>query len=131
MENEDIINKIDVTYLWGDTGVGKTRRVMEYYGYENVYRVTNYTHPFDGYHGEDVILFDEFRSSLPIADMLVYLDGYPVNLPCRYADKCACFTKVYIISNIPIEEQYKATQYNEVETYKAFLRRIHDIQDVF
>lgn len=121
---------LEVTYLWGSTGVGKTRRVMEYYGYENVYRVTNYTHPFDNYRGEDVIVFDEFRSSLPIVDMLVYLDGYPVSLPCRYADKIACFTKVYIISNIPIEEQFKATQYNEMETYQAFLRRIHNNEEM-
>ena len=99
-----------VAYIWGKTGVGKTRGVMEKYGYENVYRVTNYDHPFDGYRGQEVILFDEFRSSLPIADMLKYLDGYPLTLPCRYADKVACFTKVYLVSNIPMDKQYPNIQ---------------------
>ena len=114
---------LSVYYIWGATGSGKTRYVMEKYGYDNVYRVTNYSHPFDSYNKQDVILFDEFRSSLPIADMLVYLDGYPVNLPCRYADKPAFYTKVYIVSNIPIKEQYTNIQQYEPETYKAFLRR--------
>ena len=83
---------LEVTYLWGKTGVGKTRSIMEKYGYSRVYRVTNYDHPFDDYKGQDVILFEEFRSSLPIQDILKYLDGYPLMLPCRYSNKAACFT---------------------------------------
>lgn len=121
--------KLNVSYIWGETGVGKTRGVMEKYGYTQVYRVTNYTHPFDGYKGEPVILFDEFRSSLPISDMLKYLDGYPVMLPCRYADKVACFDTVYVISNIPLEEQYPNIQMDEPETWKALLRRFDSVTE--
>jgi len=121
-----VFRSLLVVYLWGKTGVGKTRSIMEKYGYENVFRVTNYAHPFDGYKGEDVILFDEFRSSLPISDMLKYLDGYPVLLPCRYADKVACFTKVFVVSNIPMESQYPNVQYDEPETWAAFRRRFSD-----
>lgn len=103
---------------------------MEKYGYRNVYRVTNYAHPFDNYKGEKVIVFEEFRSSLPIADMLKYLDGYPVMLPCRYADKVACYETVYLISNIPLEQQYPNVQHDEPETYAAFLRRIHAVLEM-
>ncbi len=117
---------LDVTYLFGMPGVGKTRSVMDKHGYDNVYRVTNYAHPFDGYAGEDVILFDEFRSSLPITEMLNYLDGYPISLPCRYADKTACYTKVYIISNIPLSDQYPNIQSSEPVTFDAFKRRINN-----
>ena len=35
---------LEVTYIWGKTGAGKSRHVMETYGYENVFRVTDYTH---------------------------------------------------------------------------------------
>lgn len=125
---KNIFRKLEVSYIYGATGVGKTRTVMEHFGYENVYRVTNYKNPFDNYNGQDVILFDEFRSSLPISDMLVYLDGYPVNLPCRYSDKPALYTKVYIISNISLEKQYVEVQKYEPETYKAFLRRFTNEQ---
>lgn len=117
---------LHVEYIWGATGVGKTRSVMDKHGYKNVFRVTNYAHPFDGYRGERVLLFDEFRSSLPLADMLKYLDGYPLMLPCRYADKVACFTEVYIISNIPLEQQYPNVQVEEPASYAAFLRRINE-----
>lgn len=119
---------LEVTYLWGDTGAGKTRSVMETYGYSKVYQVTDYAHPFDGYKGQSVIIFEEFRSSLKIDDMLKYLDGYPLQLPCRYANKVACYTRVFIISNIPLEAQYPNVQADNPETWSAFRRRIHYLQ---
>lgn len=120
--------QLDVTYLWGDTAAGKTRSVMEKYGYSQVYRTTDYAHPFDSYRGQDVIVFEEFRSSLAIGDMLNFLDGYPLELPCRYANKVACFTKVYIISNISLEQQYPNVQMDNPETWAAFCRRIHHVE---
>ena len=119
---------LDVTYLWGDTGVGKTRSIMEQYGYSNVYRVTDYYHPFDSYQGQDVIVFEEFRSGFLIRDMLNYLDIYPLELPCRYLNKVACYTKVYIVSNIPLRQQYSNVQREEPETWLALLRRIKDVK---
>lgn len=119
--------KLEVAYIWGETGVGKTRGVMEKHGYENVCRVTNYAHPFDGYNGQDVIVFEEFRSSLPLSDMLCYLDGYPLMLPCRYADRAACYTKVYILSNIPLEKQYPNVQLEEPASFDAFRRRLTSV----
>lgn len=123
-EYRTTFRNLEVTYIWGATGVGKTRHVMEKYGYESVYRVTNYKNPFDGYRGQSVILFDEFRSDLPLKDMLKYLEGYPLMLPCRYGDKTACYTTVYIVSNIPLDGQYKNVQHDEPESWKAFKRRI-------
>ena len=119
---------LTVTYIYGTTGAGKTRSVMDKYGYSNVFRVTDYEHPFDGYKGQDVIVFEEFRSSLRIDDMLKYLDGYPVEIPCRYANKIACFTKVYIISNIALTEQYPNVQKEQTETWNALLRRIDKVR---
>ena len=62
--------ELTVTYIFGKTGFGKTRSVMEKYGYENCYRVTDYKHPFDTYDGQDVIIFEEFRSGLRHGDIL-------------------------------------------------------------
>ena len=119
--------QLDVTYIFGPTAIGKTRSVMERYGYHNVFRVTDYTHPFDRYAQESVLLFEEFRSSLMIGDMLNYLDGYPLALPARYSQRQACYTTVYIISNINLSQQYKNVQENEPATWRAFLRRIHHV----
>lgn len=119
--------ELEVTYISGLPGVGKTRYVMESVGFDKVYRVTDYSHPFDNYKGQDVLLFDEFRSSLTITDMLNYLDGYPLELPSRYTNKVACYTKVYLISNIPLEKQYTNVQINEPITFSAFCRRINKV----
>lgn len=118
---------LDVTYIWGPTATGKTRGVMEKHGYGDTYRVTDYEHPFDRYNQENTLCLDEFRSSLPIGDMLEYLDGYPLSLPARYANRQACYETVYLISNIDLSEQYPNVQANEPETWKAFLRRIHHV----
>ncbi len=119
---------VETTYIWGVTGSGKTRSVMDAYGYRNVYRVTDYTHPFDGYDGQDIVLFEEFRSSLRIENMLKYLDGYPVELPSRYNNKVACFTKVFICTNIDLRHQYRDIQTDCPETWNAFLRRIQYVK---
>lgn len=122
---KNTFRQLDVSYIWGVSGTGKTRYVMEKYGYDNVYKITNYDkHPFDSYEGQDVILFDEFRSQLRIGDMLQYLDGYPINLPARYGDRTALFTKVYLVSNINLSNQYTNVQTYEPRTWQAFLRRI-------
>lgn len=121
---------IEVTYLWGAAGVGKTSSVLKTYGYENVYKVTNYTHPFDEYACQDVLLLDEFRSSFMISDLLNYLDRYPMTLPCRYMNKQACYTKVFIVSNIPLKAQYPNIQTEDPETWLALKRRIHHVYEM-
>lgn len=118
---------LEVIYISGKTGTGKTRGVLEKNGYSNVYRVTDYLHPFDSYNGQPVIAFDEFRSSLKIKEMLLYCDIYPIELPSRYANKFACYNKVYIISNWILEKQYPEIQKEDKESWNAFLRRIHKV----
>ena len=56
-----------------------------------------------------------------------YLDGYPLALPARYANRQACYETVYLISNIDLKEQYVNVQVKEPETWRAFLRRIHQV----
>ncbi len=118
---------LEVIYIFGATGTGKTRGVLEENGYTNVYRVTDYLHPFDGYNTQRCIAFDEFRSSLRLKEMLMYCDIYPIELPSRYANKYACYSKVYIISNWELERQYSEVQRDDKETWNAFLRRIHKV----
>lgn len=118
---------LEVTYIFGPTATGKTRSVVKEHGYANVYRVTDYKNPFDRYAQQPVLCLDEFRTSLPIGDILEYLDGHPVNLPARYAPKVACYETVYIISNIDLKEQYKSVQITDSATWEALLRRIHHV----
>jgi hypothetical protein len=118
---------LKVIYISGATSTGKTRGILDEHGDGNVYRVSDYNHPFDGYACQNVICFDEFRSKLPVSDMLNYMDIYPLQLPARYYNKYACYNIVYIVSNWKLEEQYKDVQRESPETWKAFLRRISKV----
>jgi len=121
---------LEVTYIYGATGLGKTRWVMDTYGDGNVYRITDYDDfPFDNYDGEDVVVFEEFRSQIKIDKMLNYLDIYPLRLRARYNNKIACFTKVFIVTNWKPSEQYKNIQHEHPKTWHAFKRRIHKVFD--
>lgn len=122
---QEVFRQLEVTYIWGKTGVGKTRFVMDTFGYKNVYKVSDYTHPFDMYGGEPVLLLDEFRGELKITEMLQLLDGYPLQLRARYNNKIACYDKVFIVSNDDLIKQYPNIQTEKKETWRAFLRRIH------
>ena len=123
----DVFRELTVTYIYGPTATGKTRGVYQKHGYSSVYRVTDYRHPFDRYAQEPILCLDEFRSSLPMGEILNYLDGYPISLPARYAPRVACYEMVYIVSNIDLKQQYQTIQVMEPETWKAFLRRIQRV----
>jgi len=121
---------VQVVYIHGTTGKGKTRAVTQKYGYPNVYRVTDYSSgAFDMYDGQDVLMFEEFRSSFKLEHMLNYLDGHPVELPCRYANQLLKATKIFIVTNIPLSEQYYKFQQSSASqgmknSWDAFNRRI-------
>ena len=122
--------EVAVTYLYGKSGTGKTSSIYKKYKVENICRITNYGISgikFDQYTSQDVLVFEEFRSQIAIAELLSYLDIYPLMLPARYADKIACYTKVYLVSNIPLSMQYTNIQKTEPATWKALLRRIDHI----
>lgn len=121
---------LEVCYLFGASGSGKTRSIFEKYPAEAICRITDYGRNgvrFDAYHGQDVLVFEEFASQIEIADMLNFLDVYPLMLPARYNDRVACYTKVCITSNLPLSAQYSFTQIHSRETWRAFLRRIHRV----
>lgn len=123
--------KLEVYYLYGSTGVGKTRGIFKDNDPREICRITDYGGRngvrFDAYHCQSILVFEEFHSQIPISSMLNYLDIYPLTLPARYTDRTACYTKVYLTSNIPLDEQYRDIQRHQWETWRAFLRRITHI----
>ena len=125
------MRELEVSYLYGASGVGKTYGIFQRYPAESICRITNYRGGngvnFDAYSCQDVLVFEEFAGQIPIEDMLCYLDIYPLMLPARYNDRVACYSKVFLTSNIPLAQQYQGVQKNRPETWRAFTRRIHNI----
>lgn len=123
--------QLDVTYLFGVSSSGKTKHIYDSHPANEICRITNYRNGkgilFDNYAMHDILVFEAFSSQVPIYDMLNYLDIYPLMLSARYNDKVACYTKVYITSDMPLEMQYIDIQRTKPEIWKSLLRRIHHI----
>lgn len=122
---------LKVTYISGCSGINKTSDIAMEHGRSNIYEVPNYEHPFDGYQGEKVIIFKNFHSSLPLNDMLYYLDGSSCKLPARYIDKTACFTDVYITSDTPLNEQYTFVRREQPNIWNEFVSHIDDVKELY
>ena len=122
---------VTVHYHYGATGTGKTRGIYERHSKAEVCRITHHGRygelRFDAYHGQRVLVIEEFASQIPIEVLLNLLDIYPLMLPARYNDRVACYDTVYITSNLPLDKQYVMVQQERPETWKAFNRRINNI----
>ena len=117
---------VEVSYLYGEPGTGKSTYVNNRYGFENVYHVTSYEHPFDGYKGEPVLLLDEFYESIRFDALLNVLDTLPSRLPARYNDKIAAYNYVWIVSNRRLQNQYEVENFYDDIRMNAFYRRIRN-----
>lgn len=112
--------ELEVNYLYGATGTGKTTHVYESEGIGSVYTVTDYAHPFDNYEGEQVLLLDEFTGQISMPSILKILDKWPVQLSARYANKWAAYIRVWVVSNLPPTDLYT---YVPESQRRAFFRR--------
>lgn len=106
---EDVkFEEIEVNVIVGPAGCGKTRSVVE--KHPDVYWVepTNSgTVWFDGYDGQEAILFDDFYGGVKYSQMLRFLDGYKFQLPIKGGFTWKQWKKVYITSNKHPDQWYK------------------------
>ena len=88
---------VEVTHISGETGTGKTRKVMEM---DNVYKIDPPYKWWDGYEGEDILLIDDYKANaIDRGQLLNLLDGYRLRLETKGSHCWALWTKVYITSN--------------------------------
>lgn len=116
---------MQVFYYYGDTGTGKTYTARHNHNTKDIFVVSDYRNPWDNYKGQPVLILEEYRSNFYPTELLQYLDVYPLELRARYKNNYACWTTIYLISNIPPQEQYPNVDLN---TKKAFYRRINEIK---
>ncbi len=62
---------------------------------------------FDNYCAEPVLFMDEFKGNMKFQVLLNYLDRYPVQVHCRYANAYALWDEVHITSVFPPELAYR------------------------
>lgn len=98
----------EVQVLWGETGTGKTRFVHETVKEE---RRELYMHPgeswFDGYTGQEDVLFDDFNGSeFKLAYLLKLLDRYGFRVPVKGAYVQWVPKRIWITSNKDPQDWY-------------------------
>lgn len=124
--------KREIKTYWhvGESGTGKSYTILEIAekrGENSLYLLSDYHHGFDKYNGEPILFMDEFRSQIQFAQLLVILDGYKVQVPCRYSNIYALWSEVHITSVIPPEFAYRdmVEKYQKFDTYEQLRRRIN------
>ena len=120
-----VYRDVEVCYISGPTRCGKTTLITDHFGYQDVHRITDEENPWDTYTDQNVIIFEEFRQTFSLREMLAWLEGHPVELPARYFNRQASFTKIFIISNWPWSKQFEHERENMPEDYAALMARIH------
>jgi len=129
---KDTIRDVHVTYIYGVSRAGKSTYLRRVLGlspkdYAKVGKY-NTSGQFDNYDMQDVLVFDEFKHQLPLTEMNEYIEGEPLWLNARQTNRLAIYTKVFIISNYQISEQYKkAREDGETPSYEGFCERIKEI----
>lgn len=111
--------KVEVVFITGPTGCGKTKKAME----EAQFKIEGSNLKWwDGYNGEECILIDEYANQINCADLLTLLDGYQKRLEIKGGFTYARWTKVYITSNLrrlhesAIQEHQNALERRITET---------------
>lgn len=113
------VRNVHTIVLWGESGVGKSHRC--HVCYPDLYPVSTGRSPWDSYSGQNTILFDEFNpENWPLTELNRYLDKWPLELNCRYANKMAEWELVLICSNLNPDLWYL---WPGVASQKAALQR--------
>lgn len=113
-----------VLWLHGPSGSGKTK--YAYDNYPNAYWKPPCTKWFDGYDGEETVIFDDLRSDwFSFSYMLRLLDRYPLQVECKGGS--INFTPTTIVITAPCTPDML---YYIDEDISQLMRRISEIRSV-
>lgn len=110
-----------VLWIFGKTGVGKTKCAWELNGYEDTW-AWNGSKWFDGYDGHDTVIFDDYRGTeLPFTLMLRLLDRYPMSVEIKGGFRPWVAKTIIVTSQLSPED---AHGHHRGEDLDQLLRRI-------
>lgn len=111
-KNKQEERAINVRWLWGQTGLGKSRDAREFAGNPDDLYVLNSNDGsgrvwFDGYEGEEILLIEEFDDKFMSIELLLQLtDRYRMKLPIKGAHTWKDWGIVIITAQLHYRDLY-------------------------
>ena len=132
MKDTPIKREVKVYWHWGESGSGKSHTYVELSeerGESNIYYVDEYTHAFDKYNGEPILMLDELRTQIRYERLLSMLGGYKSQVHARYTNVYALWNEVHITTVYPPELLYKelVPDLRQTESISQLFRRITNV----
>lgn len=120
--------KPSVLWIHGPTGTGKTKFFYDRYEEDSYVWTPIMGNWFDGYDGQENVLFDDFRGELPFGHLLILLDRYRCTVQVKGG------TVQFKPKNIVITSPYSpydlySNQTNVIDRMDQLTRRIDNIVD--
>lgn len=109
-----------VLWLWGGTGIGKTRTAFESHG--SVY-IKDGTMWWDGYTQQEAIVIDDFDGKWPYRDLLRLLDRYPYQGQVKGGYVRINSPYIYITCEQPPHAIWNGTELEQI------LRRVSEVRN--
>jgi hypothetical protein len=110
---------------WGPTHTGKSHTAFEEARKLGpVYVKPSDSQWWDGYEGQPSVILEDFRGEIPLAMMLRLADKYPLRVQVKGGYKQFNSKRIYITSNIDVDEWFNTNQKGYEASMDAFRRRI-------
>lgn len=106
--------KTEVFFFHGPPGSGKSRRAQieaNFYGGRTYYKPRGEW--WDGYKQHENVIIDDFYGWIKYDELLKITDRYPYRVPIKGGYEEFTTKRIWITSNVPLDELYRFSGYNK------------------
>lgn len=110
-------------WLYGATGVGKSKKAFEKYSPDTHYVYPNDNGWWDGYAGQEIVIINEFRGEIKFSELLDLIDRYPKTVRRRGREPVPFLAKHIIITSCKKPSEIYSNALCETDNISQLLRR--------